>query len=53
LQNWAWRAKRGEREIQSRHSCKRIDRIGAILIAMTRIMKGFVSAFELSALPTS
>jgi hypothetical protein len=48
LQNWAWRAKHGEREIQAGKVA------GAIFIAITRMMKGLVSNFLnfLRLLPT-
>jgi hypothetical protein len=43
------RAKHGERGIQAGNVAKVLIGIGAILIAITRMMKGLVINFELSA----
>ena len=45
LQNWAWRAKHGEREIQAGKVANVLIGIGAIFIAITRMMKGLVINF--------
>jgi hypothetical protein len=45
LQNWAGRAKHGEREIQAGKVANALIGIGAIFIAITRMMKGLVMNF--------
>jgi hypothetical protein len=45
LQNWAWRAKHGERGIQAGKVANVLIGIGAILIAITHMMKGLVINF--------
>jgi hypothetical protein len=54
-QNWAWRAKRGEREIQTGKVANVLIGTGAIFIAITHMMKGLVINFLnfLRLLPTS
>ena len=43
--NWAWRSKHGEREIQAGEVANVLIGIGAIFIAITRMMKGLVINF--------
>jgi hypothetical protein len=45
LQNWAWRAKHGEREIQAGKVANVLIGIAAIFIAIARMMKGLVINF--------
>jgi hypothetical protein len=45
LQSWAWRAKHGERGIQEGKVANVLIGIGAILIAITRMMKGLAINF--------
>jgi hypothetical protein len=45
LQNWAWRAKHGAREIQAGKVANVLIGIGAIFIAIARMMKGLVINF--------
>ena len=45
LQKWVWRAKYGEREIQAGKAANVLIGIGAIFIAITRMMKGLVINF--------
>ena len=49
LQNWAWRRQARTAGNTSRQSANVLIGIGAILIAITRMMKGLVINFELSA----